>query len=147
MLVSLSRTIAASLNICLSRCLPLHCAGCGASAVTYWKVGTGQEDHPPDQVGRRQDAKKRCLVTCRFAGVLRTELWILEAAPLGAGMNFSSGDEKSINVSCDKLCRMCMYVRVIYVCVYTFVQVNAEDRSSFSVTGHLSFKKQGLTEP
>lgn len=36
---------------------------------------------------------------------------------------------------------------VVYSCVQTFVQVNVEDRSSFSVTGHLILAKQGLTEP
>lgn len=36
---------------------------------------------------------------------------------------------------------------VVYSRVQTFVQVNVEDRSSFSVTGHLILAKQGLTEP
>lgn len=46
----------------------------------------------------------------------------------------------TISVEC-----ACMYV--VYSRVQTFVQVNVEDRSSFSVTGHLILTKQGLTEP
>lgn len=46
----------------------------------------------------------------------------------------------TISVECACMC-------VVYSRVQTFVQVNVEDRSSFSVTGHLILAKQGLTEP